>query len=340
MKKFRTLFYLLIAVALFISTNTSAKENAATTISSDLLIKSISDQVELAKRTESEGKNASIWLSKDNTVAIEITEDKNTVVKSNLFVFFPSNQNEIFTRNSSIFTHYLKIIAPGWKMPDDWPRSNLKNMSRFNQDKKIIHNGNIISISHIKSLGALLVSVQKDNPTVKKLPKIRNNLDLAVHCEKFDILSNFKDKTTTFTLSTDLPEHTTILASVSRSYWNGNNEKKSFEYYNKKISVRDLRKFVTVVIEDEKFRLRMAQMQQLAPSSGTGKMTLQVSENIEINLMVAINQTNNTFGKNNKNLTGPLVEAVNGYKMVRAKKEYASPVKTSNYGSPQPKSGN
>ena len=74
MKKFRTLFYLLIAVALCISTNTSAKENAATTISSDMLIKSISEQVELAKRTESEGKNASIWLSKDNTVAIEITE--------------------------------------------------------------------------------------------------------------------------------------------------------------------------------------------------------------------------------------------------------------------------
>lgn len=340
MNKFRTLFYLLIAVALCISTNTSAKENAATTISSDLLIKSISEQVELAKRTESEGKNASIWLSKDNTVAIEITEDKNTVVKSNLFVFFPSNQKEIFTRNSAIFTQYLKNIAPGWKMPDDWPRSNLKNMSRFNQDKKFIHNGNIISISHIKSLGALLVSVQKDHQTVKKLPKIRNNLDLAVHCEKFDILSNFKDKTTTFTLSTDLPEHTTILTSVSRSYWDGNNEKKAFEYYNKKNSVRDLRKFVTVVIDDEKFRLRMAQMQQLAPSAGTGKKTLQVSENIEINLMVAINQTNNTFGKNNKNLTGPLVEAVNGYKMVRAKKEYASPVKTSNYGSSQPKSGN
>ena len=340
MKKFRTLFYLLFAVALCISTNTSAKENAATTISSDLLIKSISEQVELAKRTESEGKNASIWLSKDNTVAIEITEDKNTVVKSKLLVFLPSNQNEIFTRNSLILAQYLKNIAPGWKMPDDWPRSNLKNMSRFNQEKKIVHNGNIIRISHIKSLRALLVSVQKDNPTVKKLPKTRNNLDIAVHCEKFDILSNFKDKTTTFTLSTDLPEHTTILASVSRSYWDGNNEKKAFEYYNKKISVRDLRKFITVVIDDEKFRLRMAQMQQLAPSSGTGKMTLQVSENIEINLMVAINQTNNTFGKNNKNLTGPLVEAANGYKMVRAKKEYASPVKTSNYGSSQPKSGN
>lgn len=162
---------------------------------------------------------------------------------------------------------------------------------------------------------------------VNKTQKTTSSIISKVFCRRFDINTVLKGKELKFWLSTDLPNDTIVMVSVSRRYWiKGSSGTYSGSYYGKRSSVQELRKPVTVLIDDNEWKWQIEQKHKLIKTSGEPLQVSKISDEVELNLIVPINQDNPAFGRRNVNLEGTMVKTEQGFKIIREEKIFLVPL--------------
>jgi len=165
-------------------------------------------------------------------------------------------------------------------------------------------------------------SVSKRNRLAKKDPSGSKK----VTCNKFNLHTDITGRNLKFWLTTDLPNDTTVMTSVSRRYWEkGSSETYLGSYSQTKSSVHKLLKPVTVIIDDDKWKKQIEKKQHMLASIGEPFEISRISDNVEIDLTVPVNQKNPIFGKMNKNLKGTKVIDDHGLRIIRDNKSFLIP---------------
>jgi len=156
--------------------------------------------------------------------------------------------------------------------------------------------------------------------------KTTSSVISKVFCNRFNVNTVLKGKELEFWLDTDLPDNTIVMVSVSRRYWiKGSSGTYSGSYYGKSIFVYELRKPVTVIIDDNEWRRHIEKKhKQIEPSEEPLRVS-KISDEVELKLIVAINQDNPAFGPRNVNLEGTMVTAEQGFRIIRKEKMFIVP---------------
>ena len=136
-----------------------------------------------------------------------------------------------------------------------------------------------------------------------------------------------KGKELKFWLGTDLPNDTIVMVSVTRRYWiKGSSGTYSGSYYGKRSFVQELRKPVTVIIDESEWKRQIEIKHKLIKTSGEPLQVSKISDEVELNLTVPINQDNPAFGRRNVNLEGTMVTAEQDFKIIREEKIFLVPL--------------
>lgn len=153
-----------------------------------------------------------------------------------------------------------------------------------------------------------------------------SSVNSKVFCNKFNVNTILKGKELEFWLDTDLPDNTIVMVSVSRHYWiEGSSGIYSGSYYGKSIFVYELRKPVTVILDDKEWRRQIEKKHRQIEPSGEPLRVSKISDEVELKLVVPINQDNQAFGPRNVNLEGTMVTAEQGFKIIREEKMFIVP---------------
>ena len=162
--------------------------------------------------------------------------------------------------------------------------------------------------------------------TVDDNQKTISSVNSKVFCNSFNINTILKGKELEFWLNTDLPDNTLVMVSVSRRYWiKGSLGTYSGSYYGKSIFVYELRKPVTVILDDKQWRRQVEEKHKQIDPSGEPLQVSKISDEVELKLVVPINQDNSAFGPRNVNLEGTMVTAEQGFKIIRKEKMFIIP---------------
>jgi hypothetical protein len=146
-----------------------------------------------------------------------------------------------------------------------------------------------------------------------------------VVCNEFDVIAEVSGREIIFRLSTDLPNDTTVMASVSRLYWQeGSGEVYLGSYFDRRTSVRELKQPLRVRIDDTKWKNKLKKKQKMFASFGEPFQVRKIGDEIELNLTVPINQSNPAFGKGNSALEGPFVSR-KGFRTIRVERKFSIP---------------
>jgi hypothetical protein len=157
--------------------------------------------------------------------------------------------------------------------------------------------------------------------TVDDNQKTISSVNSKVFCNSFNINTILKGRELEFWLNTDLPDNTLVMVSVSRRYWiKGSLGTYSGSYYGKSIFVYELRKPVTVILDDKQWRRQVEEKHKQIDPSGEPLQVSKISDEVELKLVVPINQDNSAFGPRNVNLEGTMVTAEQGFKIIRKEK--------------------
>jgi hypothetical protein len=167
----------------------------------------------------------------------------------------------------------------------------------------------------------------KSDSKANRTQKMTSSISPRVICNKFSVNTEINGKDIEFWLDTDLPNDTIVMVSLDRLYWQkGNADTYSNSYYAKRSSVRQLLKPVNVVIDENQWRLKLEKKQKLFASIGEPFKVSKISENVDLNLTVPINQKNPAFGKRNINLEGIKVRDSNDLQIIREKQSFLIPL--------------
>jgi hypothetical protein len=162
--------------------------------------------------------------------------------------------------------------------------------------------------------------------TVDDNQKTISSVNSKVFCNSFNINTILKGRELEFWLNTDLPDNTLVMVSVSRRYWiKGSSGTYSGSYYGKSIFVYELRKPVTVILDDKEWRRRIEEKHKQIEPSGEPLQVSKISDEVELKLIVPINQDNPAFGPRNVNLEGTMVTAEQGFRIIRKEKMFIAP---------------
>ena len=177
-------------------------------------------------------------------------------------------------------------------------------------------------------------SEQQNIETVKKKAvspannnqKTTSSVVSKVFCDRFSINTILKGKELKFWLGTDLPNDTIVMISVFRRYWiKGSSGTYSGSYYGKRSYVQELRKPVTVILDDNKWKKQIEEKHELIEPIGEPFEVSKISDEVGLNLTVPINQDNPAFGPRNVNLEGSMVTAEQGFRIIREEKIFLVP---------------
>jgi len=156
--------------------------------------------------------------------------------------------------------------------------------------------------------------------------KTISSVNSKVFCNRFNINTVLKGKELEFWLDTDLPDNTFVMVSVSRRYWiKGSSGTYSGSYYGKSIFAYELRKPVTVILDDKEWRRQIEEKHKQIEPSGEPLQVSKISDEVELKLIVPINQDNSAFGPRNIHLEGTMVTAEQGFKIIRKEKMFIIP---------------
>lgn len=152
-----------------------------------------------------------------------------------------------------------------------------------------------------------------------------NSLFAKVICNEFNVLTEVTGRQLSFCLTTDLPDDTIVMTSVSRFYLQkGNGETHLRNYFSKKTTVHELKQKVGIVIDDTKWKNGLEKQQKMFASFGKPFEVVEISDEVELDLTIPINQDNPAFGNGNKNLESPFVSK-KGLRTIRVEKKFNIP---------------
>ena len=172
----------------------------------------------------------------------------------------------------------------------------------------------------------IATNTKKAVSPVNKTQKTTSSIISKVFCRRFDINTLLKGKELKFWLGTDLPNDTIVMVSVSRRYWiKGSSGTYSGSYYGKRSYVQELRRPVTVMLDDTEWKRRIEEKHELIEPTGEPFQVSKISDEVELNFTVPINQDNPAFGRRNVNLEGTMVKIVQGFRIIREEKIFLVP---------------
>lgn len=175
----------------------------------------------------------------------------------------------------------------------------------------------LIGCSPSESEPATKTGIEKDPVTEKSK---------TITCNMFDVNWNIKGNTLTFLLSTDLPDDTDVIVSVSRGYLEkGNSADYAINYFSEKSSVNKYRSNISVTIDDDVWDSDLKAFQEKMAGFGASFDVAKISEEIKIGFVIPINQANPLFGDKNVNLTGNIV-STSGLKTIRKEVKIKKPL--------------
>lgn len=167
---------------------------------------------------------------------------------------------------------------------------------------------------------------KKSVSPVNKTQKTASSAITKVFCGRFNVSTVLKGKELEIWLDTDLPNDTIVMVRVSRRYWiKGSSGTYFGSYYGKRTFVQELRKPVTVLLDDNEWRRQIEKKHKLIEPIGEPFQVSKISDEVELNLTVPINQDNPAFGRRNVNLEGTMVTAEQGFRIIREEKMFLVP---------------
>jgi len=147
-----------------------------------------------------------------------------------------------------------------------------------------------------------------------------------VFCTRFNVNAGIAEKKIEFWLDTDLPGDTIVMVNLSRPYWiKGRSGTYFGSYFGIRSTVEELRKPVAVLLDDNEWKRRIEKKHSLKNPAGQPLQLSEISDEIELNVTVPINQDNPAFGQRNLRLEGPMVAADHGFKIIRVQKMFQVP---------------
>ncbi len=146
-------------------------------------------------------------------------------------------------------------------------------------------------------------------------------------CDQFDLRTELKDGVLKFRIDTDLPDDTTVIVGVSRSYKEkGDSELYSVDYYSSKNSLLKFKNEQIVPLNNERWKRLLREKQVEMSRLGYGFDVASVSNKVELSAVVPIRQRNPGFGEDNVNLVGKAVTH-RGFRTVNRKVMFKFPMK-------------
>jgi len=129
-----------------------------------------------------------------------------------------------------------------------------------------------------------------------------------VVCNKFKLVTEVANSTLHLSVDTDLPDNTTVMVGVSRSYLEtGKPDRYSVDYFSERSTIGKWRSKNRISIASEKWKSALKNKQERLSGVGLGFDVASISDKIRVSMVVPINQPDPRFGERNKNLTGKAV---------------------------------
>ncbi|MCD4823995.1 MAG: hypothetical protein K8S55_05270 [Phycisphaerae bacterium] len=153
----------------------------------------------------------------------------------------------------------------------------------------------------------------------------------SLRCDRFDVAVVLKGDKLEVSLDTDLPDDTSLMVSVWRTYREkGNTERYIIDYFSDGSAVGRWRGKQVIDVNNEKALRRFhAKREQLAKIDMAGEIE-SISDSIEVGFTIPVNQPNPAFGNRNKNLCGKMVrQSKSGLRIIEWKRRVPYPLRHS-----------
>lgn len=149
---------------------------------------------------------------------------------------------------------------------------------------------------------------------------------LPVVCDKFVLVTNVSGTTLNLSVDTDLPDNTVVIVGVSRSYLEkGNSATYAVDYFSERSTIGKWKSEQSISIASEDWKKELKMKQEEMSRLGLGFDVESISNKIEVQMVVPINQPDSRFGDRNQNLSGKAVSS-EGLRVIEAEKEIDYPL--------------
>ena len=166
-----------------------------------------------------------------------------------------------------------------------------------------------VSLERVGTESETSPDTQEVRPQVPAPRKGRLDSHGNVIADTFNVRYDLRGDRLTMILDTDLPDETTLMADVYRTYkQTGGYEDYVVDYYSKRSTVGEWRRPQSVRLDNDRWRTELDRARRISAAAGDPFSVASISENVTISLTVPINQSSSLFKQGNSNLRGSVVE--------------------------------
>lgn len=133
-------------------------------------------------------------------------------------------------------------------------------------------------------------------------------ISAQVVCNKFELQTNLINDVLDLSIDTDLPDYTSVMVTVRRSYWEkGSSAEYSVDYFLERSTVGKWKSTQKVSVDSKKWKTLLREKQEKMAGFGIGFDVGSISDNISVSMIVPVRQPDSRFGEKNSKLTGTAV---------------------------------
>ncbi len=173
----------------------------------------------------------------------------------------------------------------------------------------------------------------KPSPQVPAPREARLDDHGNVIADTFNVRYDLRGNQLTMTLDTDLPDETTLMASVYRAYKQTSSEEDYVvDYYSKRSTVGEWRRPQTISLNNDRWQAELDRARRILAAAGEPFSVASISDYVTISLTVPVNQSSSLFKQGNSNLRGNAVEESRFGRVIHSELEFESPLSTVSVG--------
>ena len=129
-----------------------------------------------------------------------------------------------------------------------------------------------------------------------------------VRCDRFDIAAKLDGHTLTVSLDTDLPDETTLMASIDRLYWkSGTEDAYSESYLSGRFTVGEWRQPWRIDVRDDVWQRALKERQQLLARIGEPFTVRRIANEVEVDFTARHTESHTLLMISNKPVPHTLV---------------------------------
>lgn len=173
----------------------------------------------------------------------------------------------------------------------------------------------------------------KPSPQVPAPHEARLDEHGNVIADTFSVRYDLKGNQLTMSLDTDLPDETTLMASVYRTYKKASSrEDYVVDYYSKRSTVGEWRRPQTVTLSNDRWQAELDRVRRISAAAGEPFSVASISDYVTISLIVPVNQPSSLFKEGNSNLRGSVVEEGPFGRVIHSEVTLESPLSAVSFG--------